>query len=280
MIYKIANARELFTNIHKTMLRKGERMDYKDDLIKSKDEQIARLEKIVNDLSEAQKQNAATLAGNYRSQTYERRENGFKLSFIISKFKSFLFIFLLLLVIGVVALWLYNGGAFKKSSVTFVENIRELSTLASAETHTKTVVNIKDNKIFGKKIPLPFPGTNREILLIVPATVLAGVDLKEVSKKDMTINEDTKEIDLILPHAKIIQEPSLDMTEIKTIVDGGIFNDEVEWDEGNELTASAQEQVKKEVIDAGLLTKAEENAEKALKQFFKNMGYKLNVTYK
>jgi hypothetical protein len=265
---------------YKLSNRNGEIMDKNDDLLKSKDERIAHLEKIIIELTESKQQNAATLAESYRSSPYARYENGFKLSSLFSGFKNILIIILLLFVLGFGAIWLINGNVFKKSSVTFVENVQELSTLATAEAQTKTVLNIEDNKLFGKKIPLPIPGTKREILLIVPATVLAGVDLNEVTEDDMKISEDTKEIDITLPHAKLIQEPSLQMDKITTYVDGGIFNDEVDWNEGYELAASAQEKVKKEVISAGLLTTAEKNADKALTQFFKNMGYKVNITYK
>lgn len=257
-------------------------MDKNDDLLRSKDERIAHLEKIIIELTESKQQNAATLAESYRTSPYARHENGFKLSSLFTKFKNILIITLILLVLGLGAFWLLNGNVFKKSSVTFVEHVQELSTLATAEAQTKTVINIEDKKIFGKKITLPItiPGTKREILLIVPATVLAGVDLKEVTEKDLNINEETKEIDITLPHAKLIQEPSLQMDEITTYVDGGIFNDKVDWNEGYELAASAQEKIKKEVISAGLLTTAEKNADKALTQFFKNMGYKVNITYK
>ncbi|MGB2993676.1 MAG: DUF4230 domain-containing protein [Paenisporosarcina sp.] len=254
-------------------------MDKNDDLLKSKDERIAHLEKIIIELTESKQQNAATLAESYRSSPYAKYEKGFKLSSLFSGFKNILIIILLLFVLGFGAISLINSNVFKKSSV-FVENVQELSTLATAEAQTKTVLNIKDNKFFGKKIPLPIPGTKREILLIVPATVLAGVDLNEVTEDDMKISEDTKEIDITLPHAKLIQEPSLQMDKITTYVDGGIFNDEVDWNEGFELAASAQQKVKEEVISAGLLTTAEKNADKALTQFFKNMGYKVNITYK
>ena len=265
---------------YKLSNRNGEIMDKNDDLLKSKDERIAHLEKIIIELTESKQQNAATLAESYRSSPYARYENGFKLSSIFTGFKNILIIILLLFVLGFGAIWLINGNVFKKSSVTFVEHVQELSTLATAEAQTKTVLNIEDNKIFGKKIPLPIPGTKREILLIVPATVLAGVDLTEVTEDDMKISEETKEIDITLPHAKLIQEPSLQMDKIITYVDGGIFNDEVDWNEGFELADSAQQKVKKEVISAGLLTTAEKNADKALTEFFKNMGYKVNITYK
>lgn len=256
-------------------------MDKNEDLLKTKDDRIAHLEKLIVELTEAKQQNAATLAGSYSSKPYETFESGFKLSSLFLWIKNILIIILILLVLGLGAFWLLNGNVFKKSSVTFVENVQELSTLATAEAQTKTVLNIVDNKIFGKKIPLPIiPGTKREILLIVPATVLAGVDLNEVTEDDMKISEDAKEIDITLPHAKLIQEPSLQMDKITTYVDGGIFNDKVDWNEGYELAASAQEKVKKEVISAGLLTTAEKNADKALTQFFKNMGYKVNITYK
>ena len=95
----------------------------------------------------------------------------------------------------------------------------------------------------------------------------------------MIINEETKEIDITLPHAELIQEPSVQMDKIQTFVDGGLFRDDVKWDEGFDLADKTQEQISQEAISEGLLTTAEKNAEKVLKEFFKNIGYTINVTF-
>ena len=146
----------------------------------------------------------------------------------------------------------------------------------------KEVLHQKDNKIFGKDIPLglELPGTTRELLLIVPATVVAGVDLKGITLKDMDINEKTKEINITLPHAKLIQDPAIQMDNVQTFDKSGLFRGDVKWDEGFDLAAEAQEQIRQAAISDGLLDTAEKNAEKVLKEFFKTNGYTVNVTFK
>lgn len=255
-------------------------MDTNREIIKEKDEKIAKLERLLVELTASQQQSAATIAVDYNSRSLSTPKRGFKYFLKASGLKIILVI-LAFLVIAAGGIWLFSGNPFKQESVTFVEEVKELSTLATAEARMKTVLQEEDNKILGKDIPfnLDLPGTKREILLIVPATVIAGVDLKGITSKDMIINEETKEIDITLPHAELIQEPSVQMDKIQTFVDGGLFRDDVKWDEGFDLADKAQEQISQEAISEGLLTTAEKNAEKVLKEFFKNIGYTINVTF-
>ncbi|USK70297.1 DUF4230 domain-containing protein [Peribacillus asahii] len=255
-------------------------MDTNREIIKEKDEKIAQLERLLVELTASQQQSAATIAVDYNSRSLSTPKRGFKYFLKASGLKIILVI-LAFLVIAAGGIWLFSDNPFKQESVTFVEEVKELSTLATAEARMKTVLQEEDNKILGKDIPfnLDLPGTKRQILLIVPATVIAGVDLKGITSKDMIINEETKEIDITLPHAELIQEPSVQMDKIQTFVDGGLFRDDVKWDEGFDLADKAQEQISQEAISEGLLTTAEKNVEKVLKEFFKNIGYTINVTF-
>ena len=114
----------------------------------------------------------------------------------------------------------------------------------------------------------------------MPATVIAGVDLKQVSPRDIKINDKEKELEIVLPPADFIQEPSIQMDKIITYSDEGLLRQEPKWDEGFDLGAQAQKQIKKEAKETGLLQTAEKNAEKVLKEFFKNLGYSVKVSFK
>ncbi|MFE8700888.1 DUF4230 domain-containing protein [Cytobacillus sp. FJAT-54145] len=103
--------------------------------------------------------------------------------------------------------------------------------------------------------------------------------LKGVTSEDMVINEKTKEIDITLPHAKFIQDPSLQMDKIHAVDNGGLFRADIKMNEGFEKAAEAQEQIRQDAISVGLQETAEKNAEKVLKEFFKNIGYTVNVTF-
>lgn len=247
--------------------------------IKEKDEKIAQLERQLIELKEALQQSAATVALDHNLRSVSPPKGTFNSFIKAGKLKIILPI-LVFLVVTLVVIWLFEGSTFKKESVTFVEHIQELSTLATAEAHMKAVIKEEDNKIFGKEISKNLPGTKRELVLIVPGTIIAGVDLKGITSEDMVINDETKELDITLPHAKFIQDPSLQMDKILTFENGGLFRTDTKMNEGFKKTAEAQEQIRQEAKSIGLLVTAEKNAEKALKEFFKNMGYSVNVTFK
>ena len=258
--------------------KKGEKMNTNRETIEEKDEKIAQLERLLIELKEAQQQSAATIAIDHNLRSVSPPKGIFKFFFKAGVFKIILAILVLLIITSGV-IWLFAGSTFKHKSVTFVEHVQELSTLATAEAYTKAVIHEEDNKIFGKDISKNLPGTKRELLLIVPGTVIAGVDLKGITSEDMVINEKTKEIDITLPHAKLIQDPSLQMDKIQTYENGGLFRADIKMDEGFKKAAEAQEQIRQDAISSGLLDTAEKNAEKALKEFFKNIGYRVNVTF-
>lgn len=253
-------------------------MDINREIIKEKDNKIAELESLLKELMEGQQQSAATIAVDYNPRSLFTPKEKFK--FPLKASGLMILAILGFLVIAVVGIWIYQGNTFKQESVTYVEQVKALAQLATVEAHMKTVLQEEDNKIFGNDIPFNLIGTKRELLLIIPAKVIAGIDLKGVTSKDMVINEETKVIEITLPHADFILEPSLQLDKIQTFVDGGLFRDDVEWDEGFKLADKAKEQIRQEAISLGLLDTAEKNAEVALKNFLKDDSYKVNVTFK
>lgn len=175
---------------------------------------------------------------------------------------------------------LFHGNTFAQDQVSFVNEIHALSTLATAEAVVTTVIEQEDNKLFGKDISVNFPGTKRKLLLVVPASVIAGVDLKAITSEQININENTKEIQITLPKATIIQEPSIQMENIKTYSVEGLFRNEVNWDEGYLLAAEAKQQVRDEAENMGILKTAEEHAEKVIINLLESFDYKATVQFK
>lgn len=204
---------------------------------------------------------------------------------IFSVWKSKFLIMLLIAVIVIAGLsigmysW-FSGSSFQEEQGSFVEQIKDMNSLATAQAFTKAVIEQEDNKIFGKEISADVPGTKRKLLLVVPGTVLAGVDLKKVSENDILVDEEGKEMTIELPRAEILQSPSLDTENIKTFSVEGIFRSDVDWEEGFGLAQAAKELIQQEAIDQGLLQTAEKNAEKSLEEFFGQLGYKVTIEYK
>ncbi|MFC0416665.1 DUF4230 domain-containing protein [Cytobacillus solani] len=175
---------------------------------------------------------------------------------------------------------LFTGSTYQSETINIVEGVQELATLATAQAVVTTVIKEEDNKLFNKEISVNFPGTKRTVLLIVPATVLAGVDLQSVTDENFVIDEENKEIKLTLPHAALIQDPSINMDKVQTYSEEGLFRSEVKWDEGYDLAAKAQTEIIKEAENIGLLTKAEDSAVKVLSHFFQQLGYEARVEFK
>ncbi|MEH7388188.1 DUF4230 domain-containing protein [Bacillus sp. JJ1521] len=248
------------------------------EIIEEKDERIAQLERQLRELNETQQQIAATIALEHSSRSVFPPKGIFKsiIKAAGSKIILAMVILVFLVIITLAGIRLFGGSTFKQESVTFVERVQELATLATAEAHMKEVLHQEENKNF---LNINLPGTKREVLLVVPATVIAGVDLKGITSKDMDINEETKEIEITLPHAELIQEPSVQMDKIQALDKNGLFRADIKMDEGFELAAEAQEKIRQGAISSGLLDTAEKNSEKVLKEFFKNIGYTVNVTF-
>lgn len=247
--------------------------------MRKKDETVEQLEAILKELKTANEESATTAV-------VGRRRGNRNISGTLSKLlfrvlgARILLVAVLLIVVSAGSVWFLSGSTLKKESTVFVEDIKELATLATAEASVKTVIKQEDNKLFGNDLSIKVPGTKREILLIVPGTVIAGVDLEGITAEDIKVNEKEKVLDIVLPHADLIQEPAIQMDKLITFSDEGIFRGEVKWDEGFDLAAEAQKKIRKEAIEGGLLDKAEKSAEKVLVGFFDNLGYTVNLTFK
>jgi Protein of unknown function (DUF4230) len=243
-------------------------------------EKIKEMEAILHELKAGQQETGATL-------TIEKSRKGPTLkeisSLVLRFWKSRTLILLLLfaLIVSGISIGVYSwlsGDSFKEEKGSFVEQIRDMSSLATAQGYVKAVIEQEDNQIFGKEIAADIPGTKRKLLIVVPGTVLAGVDLKKINPSDISINEESKEIVLTLPEAEILQSPSINTSNIELFSVEGIFRSEVDWEEGFSLAGEAKELMKKEAMDQGLLEAAEKNAKRSLKEFFEHIGYK--VTFK
>lgn len=234
------------------------------------------LDYIMNQLKQTQKETASTLAVQPARPIH-----------LFQKFqlvKSWFWGIIIGVIVGLGILlaghvYLQKEETLKSASV--IESIQKLATLATAQVHSKTIVSKEDNKLFGKSISLDLPGSKRTLFMVVPGEVTAGVDLKNLTKRDITLNTNTKAIHITLPHATIVQTPSIDLKNIQPFSSEGIFRSSItNWDDGSQLADLAKQKMKKEAIQSGLLKTAEDNASIAIQDFFKNLNYTVTVTFK
>lgn len=240
-----------------------------------KDEEQTQVKRAKKELKKSYEESAATaVVGQSRGNT--------NVSGTFNKLIKILPIALLIIAIVVGNIWFLSSNTFKKESTVSVEQIREIAKLATAEAYVTVTIEQEDHKLFGNNLPfkIKLPGTKREVLMVVPATVIAGVDLKGVTSDDIKVNEDEKKLEIVLPRATLLQEPAILMDRVKYISDEELFRGEVKLDEGFDLAAEAQEDIKNEIIEIGLLESAEESAEKFLKGFFENLGYTVEIAFK
>lgn len=236
----------------------------------------SQIESAMEEINSGKDETAAAYAVEHR-----KRVSVFsgKSSIRLLGFKNIAFI-LIVAVLIIASAWVFKDSTFSKESTTFVEQVQDLAVLATAEAHVKIIMEQEDNKLLGKDIPIDLPGTKRELLLVVPATVIAGVDLKAVTSDDVKIDEKEKRMEIILPRPTFIQDPAIQMDQVKTYSDEGLFRTETKWDEGFNLAAEAQDEILAESKAIGLLQTAQENAEKVLKEFFGNLGYTVEISFK
>ncbi|MCA1065524.1 DUF4230 domain-containing protein [Rossellomorea sp. AcN35-11] len=243
---------------------------------------IQEIEAILADMKASERESSATLALDNRSS---RHFSAWKMARAFMSYwrnRVLLILLLFILLLGGASIGVYSwlsGSTFTEERGSFVDRIQEMSSLATAQGFVKAVIEQEDNQLFGKSINTDLPGTKRKLLMVVPGTVLAGVDLQGIDQDDIVVDEETKVIELTLPRAKILQEPSIDTDNIKTFSVEGIFRRDVDWNEGFALAEVAKDQISQEAVEQGILQAAEKNAEKSLKGFFEQLGYDLTIQY-
>jgi hypothetical protein len=234
-----------------------------------------QLEALQKELTEAKKQMAASVAF-----TELHHHKKIRMGVIPKSWKwklAGIAVFILVIFGAMFTIKSTDKAAIQTGS--FIEQIKDLSSLASSQAYVKAVIEKEDNQLFGKEINTNLPGTKRKFLLIIPGTVTAGVDLTGITESNLHVNQEEKTIEIQLPRASMIQEPALDFDQAQAFSVEGIFRDEVNWNEGYELAEEAKGIVKEEAISQGLLEVAEQNAEKTLTEFFSALGYKAVITY-
>lgn len=199
---------------------------------------------------------------------------------LTSKLILFLFTIVLILIAAIVFLWKF---AFSEEPAihtgSYLEQMKEIANLATSQAVVKVIIEKEDNELFGKEIDTNIPGTQRKILLVVPGTVTAGINLEDLTTDNIIVEEEKKKLTLYLPHASFLQDPSIDFDQVETFSISGLFRGEVDWEEAYSLANEAEEEIKKEAIEQGILEQAETSAEKTFQQFYSQLGYTVDVRF-
>jgi Protein of unknown function (DUF4230) len=251
-----------------------------DDMKKGK--KLDDIERLLKELQAAEKESAVTV-DEVKGNPFGFWRAG-KLFFSVWK-KSFLIIALLILLL-IVALpfatffILKQGSTYTEQKGVFLEQIQELNELATAEAYTKVIIERQDNTLFGQSIGLNLPGTKRQLLVVIPGSVKAGVDMSNLTEKDVAIDEENKTVKLTLPPATFLGGAEIYFDKVEVYSYEGLFRDKANIEEAYELAAEAKELILEETAGQGVLTMAQQNAEKTLREMFSFAGYDVTIEFK
>lgn len=248
---------------------------------------IKELERLLKELKASESESAVTVEESfggkrkYKSGNFKRMSR--KLLFGWKRSILLIGVILLLLVIAapfVAFKFLSLGSTFTEQKGVFLEHIQELNEMATAEAYTKVIVERQDNQLFGQSIGMNVPGTKRQLLVVIPGSVKAGVDLSDLTEKDVIIDEEKKTAKLILPEAKFLGGAEIYFDEVEVYSYEGVFREKADIEEAYELAAEAKTLILEEATGQGVLKTAQYNAEKTLREMFSFAGYDVTIEFK
>ncbi|BAQ09843.1 hypothetical protein OXB_1372 [Bacillus sp. OxB-1] len=249
----------------------------------AKDKKLDEIEKLLQEVRSSQKESAVTV-----DEMGPRKKIPFwkvgKLFFSVWR-KSFILIGLLILAL-LVALpfvtfhFLKTGSTATEEKGVFLERIQELQQLTTAEVYTKVIIERRDNQLFGQDIGLNVPGTKRQLLVIIPGSVKAGVDLSGLTEKDIVVHEEQKKIELAIPPATFLGGAELFFDQVEVYSYEGVFREKANIEEAYELAAEAKKLIVEEASGQGILQTAQHQAEQTLEDMFSFTGYDVTIKVK
>ena len=159
------------------------------------------------------------------------------------------------------------GCSSKKepSKIQQVLGLQKMSDLATAEYVVTKIIKVNDDQTWYKV-------GDRKILMSCKASLVAGIDLSQLTEKD--IDMDGNNITLTLPHAKLLYI-NIKPEDIKTAYqEVSLFRDKFSAAEKDALAAQAEKQIKESVDSLGILVTAETNATLFINRFLQKEGFK------
>lgn len=197
------------------------------------------------------------------------------------KWSLFAILLLVIVIIATVLITKYvSNHTNKQTEEAVVEKITELNELATAEAYLKVIVERENNALFGEEIALDIPGTKQKLLVVMPGTVRAGVDLSKITKEDVQVDEEKKTIQVTAPEPQIQGKATLDLEKVQVFSTNGLFRDEATVKDGYSLANDAQKLMIKEAETAGLLKHAKTNAEQTIRNLFSALDYETTIEFK
>lgn len=220
-------------------------------------------------------------------QQSETKESGFwkSIKVMLSVWRNSFLVLIAILLLVMLALplgafWMIQGSTFTESKGVFLEQIQDLNELSTAEAFSKVIIERQDNVIFGQEIGLDLPGTKRQLLVVIPGSVRAGIDFSKVTENDINLDEKAKTATLTLPPAEFLGGPELFMDQVEIFSYDGLFRSGTDISEAYELAEEAKKMMLEETAGQGVLKTAETNAARSVQEMFGLVDYDVTVKFK
>lgn len=249
-------------------------------IVKNK-EKIAEIERLLVELKAGESETAVTVDEVKGSPSTTWRVGKIVLSLWRKPFIIIATIILLFMIALPIATFYFikNASTFTEEKTAVIERIQNLNELATAEAYTKVIIERQDNTIFGQSIGVNLPGTKRQLLVVIPGSVKAGVELSGLAENDITINHEKQTATITLPRAEFLGGAELYFDEVEIFSYEGLFRVQANIEEAYELAEEAKSLIIKETAEQGVLETAEENAKKTLTEMFSFAGYEVTIQF-
>jgi hypothetical protein len=134
--------------------------------------------------------------------------------------------------------------------------IRDIARLEATSYHVEKVVEATDeqSRLWG------LMQTKDALLLVAVGDVVAGVDLAKVRDEDVIFDEQAHTVHVRLPAPEVTSS---------TLDERATHNEQLE----GEARRQAEEQMRKQAVDAGILERARASADRTLRALLRSLGY-------
>jgi hypothetical protein len=149
-----------------------------------------------------------------------------------------------------------------------VTAVKDLARLESARFHMERVIDLKERQssLFG------LIDADDAILLVAAADVTAGVDLAKLREDDVKIDEARKRAVITLPPVEVLDAVlDTERTYVHTRSTDLLANRKEDLE--TRARKEATKELEKAAIDAGILKRAEANAEATVRSLVKSLGF-------
>ena len=188
-------------------------------------------------------------------------------------------IVIVLLVIGIFSLGVKLSYKFHTQEKTTKLGLDDVGELVTQTCYTTVIEDSKVNREFFKLFEIPF--TESRQIFSYDFEVDASVNFDEIKIKK--INDDKKNIDVIIPHSKVYKV-TLNPESLKIYLDSESLFSRIDLDKHNTAVDNMREQAKKDCMNNKLLDSADNNAQKLISSMINSnpnyKDYKVNFIYK